>query len=138
MDPFTTSQSAPVTSTEKLPLSQAQLKAINDMMNNKSKKLAWNILIDRADNDASEWQLFSSNILMVFVDQGLIVTSSLSKADEFVQGFNTKEFEEWKDGVWKGVKGGNWADLLHYHMYLLPWTPDHIQLLQCATSLCLS
>ena len=105
------------------------------MMNNKSKKLAWNILIDRADNDTSEWQLFSSNILMVFVDQGLIVTPSLSKADEIVQGFNTKEFEEWKDGVQKGVKGGNQADLLHHHMYLLPWTPDHIQLLQCATSL---
>jgi len=48
-----------MTSTEKLPLSQAQLKAINDMMNNKLKKLAWYILIDRANDDASEWQLFS-------------------------------------------------------------------------------
>jgi hypothetical protein len=137
-DPFmspSTSQSTPATSTE-IDLSQAQLTAINDKMNDNSEELAWKIIIERA-NDVSKWQKVSSTILMELLDQAtnmdlkdsFIAIPSPSKAEEIVEGFDTKEFEEWKDGVLKGVKEGNWADLIQHRMYLLPWTPDRVQFL---------
>jgi hypothetical protein len=141
-DPFmspSTSQSAPTTSTKKLhkiDLSLAQLTAFNKKMNYISKKSLWKTIIDSAANDVSEWQFIFSTILMELVNQAatmdlknsLIAIPSPSEAKEIVEGFDTKEFEEWKDGVLKGVKEGNWADLIQHRMYLLPWTPDRVQL----------
>jgi hypothetical protein len=119
----------PSSSTEKRPkvdLPLAQLDALNDMMKNRSRRQMWQTRIENAGND-SQWRELFLDILMYLTDalaatdlKGSVIAPRISsQADEIVKGFTEKEEQEWKDGVRKGVKEGDWADLIAHRTSIL-------------------
>jgi hypothetical protein len=50
-----------------------------------------------------------------------MVTLSKMQVYDIVKGFNRDEWIKWKDGVEKGVKHGDWADLIALGTTILHW-----------------
>ena len=48
----------------------------------------------------------------------VIANLTLEGAEEMVNGFNEDELEQWRVGVWNGIKSNDWLDLLERRTYI--------------------
>jgi hypothetical protein len=109
-------------------LPRSQLTLLNDEMKDLSRCQDWQIRIDEleADGDDTKWQHLFSHVLIhlasklaVDLKASIVPSQTLDQADEIVKSFSEDEFKEWKDGVQKGVKEGDWTDLIAHRTNVL-------------------
>jgi hypothetical protein len=106
----------------KTDLMSAQQQNINNNMKaKKSKMVWWENRLREAEDDESEWNELSTDILLYIVDiladagrEGIIPPQTLRQAEKIVAGLTGSSLEQWKDGVRKGVQVGNWDDLVRH------------------------
>jgi hypothetical protein len=115
----------------KLDLPQAQLTASNDEMKHFSYRQYREGQFDEGACDDTEWRQLLPHVLVHLtsrlaetdVKASFISPRTLPQAKEIVEGFSEDEFKEWKDGLQKGVKTGDWADLIAHRTYFLQQIP---------------
>ena len=106
-------------------LPQPQLMALNDKMGRHSQRRGWQRQINDAGDDISKWHALSSDILIYLSNElaatdlkANVVTFLLpDQAVELLNGFSHDEFSAWMEGVQKGVKAGDWEDLIDHRAY---------------------
>ena len=106
-------------------LPQSQLMALNDKMGQHSQRRGWQRQANDAGADISQWRTLSSDILIYLSNElaatdlkANVVTFLLpDQAVELLNGFSHDEFSAWMDGVQKGVKAGDWEDLIDHRAY---------------------
>ena len=106
----------------------AQQENINNNMNAKKSKMVWENRLQEAEDDESEWNELSTDILFYLSNilektgwKGVIPHQSLLQAENIVAGLTGSSLEQWKEGVRKGVKVGNWEDLVHHRACCSKW-----------------
>jgi len=105
---------------EKRPKHDHQQGVINEKISDIARRQLWQRRIDNAGND-SEWRDFLSDVILVIMNAELQVPiiSPQTRPTSIVilKGFSENELREWKDAVRKGVKEGDWTDLLTHREY---------------------
>ena len=100
---------------------QADLEATLNTISSVGK---WSHLVQSADSEDGEpvWQYIFERIL-VEITHTLASTNrkgefinelTLTQAREILKGFSPEDIKIWRDGVRKGLKDGNWEDLIHH------------------------
>ena len=99
----------------------AQQENINNDMNARTSRMYWGKLLQEAEDDESEWNELSteilcylSNILEKTGRKSVIPPQTFRQAENIVAGLTGRSLEQWKDGVRKGVKVSKWEDLVHH------------------------
>jgi hypothetical protein len=106
----------------KILLLDGQLTTLSSNMNRRK----WQILVDEAEADDSLWWDILLDILMHLTQEltstnmkgNIIANLTFKRADDIIKSFNKDKLEQWKVGVWNGVKGNDWIDLLACCMYI--------------------
>jgi hypothetical protein len=116
---------SPIEKRSKLDQQQA---AINDGVSDIARCQRWQSQIDDAGDD-SAWRKFFSGVICMITNEELqaaiIPPQTKSQSIAITKGFSENELREWKDAVQKGVKEGNWTDLITHREYLIiseDWT----------------
>jgi hypothetical protein len=106
----------------KRPKLDVSLEQLRDKMGVRSKICAWELRI--SGDDDSKWQVLADvfcDLTTVLATSGLkgsvIPPVSKNEAEDIVRGFTGEEFNEWKDGVNKGVREGDWGELIKHRMF---------------------
>ena len=106
----------------KILLPDGQLATLSSNMN----KRRWQILVDEAEADNFLWWDILSDVLYHLTRElastnmkdSVIANLTLERAGDIVKSLNEDELEQWKVGVWKGVKRNDWNDLLARRTYI--------------------
>jgi hypothetical protein len=116
-------------SIEKLDTSKLDLDALNEIMKSHCNHKAWDVLLERAKQDASIWQPLFCDVLQHLTSaleateakSSVISPPNLPDAKAIVNSFKEKELEEWKVGVLHGVQTNDWAGLITHRTYILDY-----------------
>lgn len=101
---------------------EGDLKKVAEKMNEKSVAGGWEAILEDEN-----WHRRISDTILMFLTGVLEITTVRNKiipplrpneADEILKGFNAEECAEWKAGVRKGIKTGDWVDLANHRTYV--------------------
>jgi hypothetical protein len=123
-EPTSGSLIASSSSSSNLDLSGVDLEGLTANMKLKSD-MFWRHLIETAEEDHEKWLQFQSHVLMSLTDElaltdlksRIITPRTSAKSREIILAFNEKDSADWKAGMIKGVKEGDWADLIAHRTY---------------------
>ena len=124
------------------PLSQDQLTALNEAMNDLSHSGGWQSRIADAGDDASKLRSLFSNILfylcsvlLAIAPKANIIATPLPKqANELVRNLNNDGLEEWQRGVQRGLSEGDWA-VLTAHRTCYTGSGGVTQIINCSLAM---
>lgn len=90
----------------------SQQVEINERLTQHANNQAWAFLFDRAGIDLAKWRTFLAQVFFIITNVNIFPPQTLNQSIAIVNSLSEKELEEWKGGVWKGLKEGDWTDLL--------------------------
>lgn len=103
-------------SIEKRPKLDAEQVAINDKISKIARRKYWQSQLDLVGGD-SECREFFSDIVVIITSenlQGILPPQLAGQSSAITNNLSENELKEWKDGVRKGLKEGDWTELLSH------------------------
>jgi hypothetical protein len=95
-----------------------QQVAINEKITEIAHRQHWQNQFDKAGND-SEWRDFFPAVIVAITNRKIsaILPQSEDDSIKITNSLSENELKEWKDGVRKGLKDGDWTDLINHREF---------------------